>query len=575
MRQVRAEGIVAPTAMPMVLREFAREVRRNKVTDEQEFNVFATRYFAKLAGVSVAGYPDLPDRDRHTIHVYRPPPPAQPEPKVDDEEEHRKNKAAKPEERPTLPSSNSFDLAGGGDGMFNFLAPSLPSVSEALSRFLARGDEAIQLERAVFDEIAAVRANPAAYADKIAALQAFYHEPSGTFAVPGGVVLSSAEGFTAYSECIEQLRATQPLPPLKHSLALALASCDGLAPGMEAVPPRELCQRYGTFSEELGSSVAQSLCFNQVLPQILVIHLLVDDNYSSRGNRTNLLADEYHHVGICFADATCNVILASNYSPLAECEGAQYEASAEHEYGLVLDNEHFRALDIAEVLAALQADPLYEPPEPAENAVTVTSTVDDQPVELVPLRPPELQVEATEADCIAVLRHSGGRLTASLASIDDPPRSVADRGCLAQSRNGHAAIRYHLPGPGTYQLGVSVDMLGNGVYTQVFVYRITAADGVAVAPEPQRFPTTFVQSHSCYLHTPWTGSLKSGFVPFVVETFAPTIGIAVLCGEEMYYLQQQQPNIWCGSVLLRPGTCKVSMNIDQTHYEVFGFSVHE
>ena len=52
--------------------------------------------------------------------------------------------------------------------------------------------------------------------------------PSQTLAVPGGVVLSSQEGWAAYQECIDQLQLLEPLPPFTYSVALTLAAMTGV-----------------------------------------------------------------------------------------------------------------------------------------------------------------------------------------------------------------------------------------------------------------------------------------------------------------------------------------------------------
>ena len=56
-----------------------------------------------------------------------------------------------------------------------------------------------------------------------------------------------------------------------------------------------------------------SCCSSSV--QSIVLHLIIDDSYESRGNRRNLLSEEYQIVGISFNSITCNVVFASNYIP--------------------------------------------------------------------------------------------------------------------------------------------------------------------------------------------------------------------------------------------------------------------
>eukprot|EP00992_Anisonema_acinus_P000490 TRINITY_DN10174_c0_g1_i2.p3 TRINITY_DN10174_c0_g1~~TRINITY_DN10174_c0_g1_i2.p3 ORF type:complete len:223 (-),score=93.60 TRINITY_DN10174_c0_g1_i2:63-731(-) len=222
----------------------------------------------------------------------------------------------------------------------------------------------------------------------------------------------------------------------------------------------------------------------------------------------------------------------------------------------------------------MAADPLAHPPEPDESASGVEADIDGTPVRLILLDPPTEAVTTDKNEMTLLLAHSAGHLTASLTALEEENR-VVDRGCLLQSRNNVASIAAHFPGSGEYRLAVSADLLGDGVYTQVMEYFITAT--VPQREPPREFPATFLQSHNCYIYTPQSGRVAPTWTPFVVEALAELVGVAVLSGDDLVYLQQRpgHPTHWVGRVRLQPGPVKVSSNIDRTHFEVFGLQAVE
>eukprot|EP01006_Ploeotia_vitrea_P020678 TRINITY_DN52973_c0_g1_i1.p1 TRINITY_DN52973_c0_g1~~TRINITY_DN52973_c0_g1_i1.p1 ORF type:complete len:575 (+),score=53.20 TRINITY_DN52973_c0_g1_i1:50-1726(+) len=553
MNQVVGSNIQVVKELPLIMRTFAKESRRHKITDEQAFNVFATRYFAKLAGLHVKGHPDLELDDKpKVIHIYR---------LYQVEEEIPEH---------DLPSarSNVSKQSGGGD------KPELPpNIADGLKLYNSHDAVWRQMEHQVFLEICALRRNPKAYAEKIQELKRYYLDSLANFIVPGGVVLSSAEGWAAYDECVKELQQTQPLPPLDYSTALTIVAIEGLQPEKEQLPARELCNQYGTFSEELGSSVAQSLCFNQLLPQSIILHLLVDDNYDSRGNRRNLLSDEYQQIGVCFHTATCNIVFSSNYTPAQGIQDAGVAPPQEpesYDYSLQLNNKHFQLLTAAEIQEFLDADAERKKAKATDESAKVDTTIDEEPIVLTLIQPPQEVCVVTASAYTFVLNHSCGQLTAALTSLNDVP--IADKGCLIQSKDGLAVISTYFPSPGEYRLAVSADLANSAVYTQVLEYNITAHCSPTVSPG---FPTTFLQSHGCYIYSPLTSDLAETLTPFVIEVLNQTSGIAVLTEGELYYLQRSEknPSLWAGLVKLSAGPCKVSTNLDGTHYEIFGFTV--
>jgi hypothetical protein len=431
------------------------------------------------------------------------------------------------------------------------------------------------IEHQVYVELCALRANPSGYSAKVEQLKQYYHEETQSFIVPGGVILSAQEGWAAYQECIDELRKTAPLPPLQYSRAATLAAMAGLTDQNKETPPRELLESYGVFSEDLGSSVAQSLCFNQLLGQSIVLHLIIDDSYESRGNRRNLLSEEYQIVGISFNSITCNVVFASNYIPKSRLpEMPSPTVPDVFDYSLELNNTAFRQMTPDEVAHVVNNDVHKSAPAATADSQVIEVEFDGKPLQLTLLSPINETVEAADNNMILMLSHSAGHLTASLTSLQED-NVVINKGCLIQSKDGIAVVYACFPGPGAYKLSISADLVGEGVYTQVFDYKINATCGKQEAKE---FPATFLQSHGVYVYSPKLGTIpysQDEFCQFVVHANSPTAGIAVLSGEELMYLQEQKelPNVWAGKVKLSIGPCKISSNLQGTHYEVLGLTV--
>eukprot|EP00668_Euglena_longa_P034119 GGOE01043863.1.p1 GENE.GGOE01043863.1~~GGOE01043863.1.p1 ORF type:complete len:546 (-),score=173.19 GGOE01043863.1:263-1900(-) len=535
MSEVEGKNIVVAKELPRILRDFAKAAKARKLDSSEEFNVFATRYFASLAGYHVEGYPDLELNGGKAVQVIS-------------------QQVAMP--TTAHPRDDNVEL-------------------EFLLKFSVNPSWTV-IEHEVYAEICALRADPPAYAGKVQALKRFFDEQSQALQVPGGVLLSANEGWFAYHECIEQLRRTSPLAPLQYSLGLTLAGLVAMADADSPAAPRALAEKFGTFDEELGSCVAQSLCFNQLLPQSIVLHLLVDDGYMPRGNRANLLSEEVQHVGISFQDTACSLLFASNYRQSRKLPGVPLpEVPAVFDYGLQLSHRDFEVVPKDQLAAAMQSDPLASPPQPPEFK-EIRAEVDGAVVHLMLLDPPLDEVEVSGPDRVFILRHKRGHVTASLepgeegGSLSD----ILGRGCLCQAKDGLVAIHVHFPRAGQYCLSVLVDATGSREYVQVFQYCITAS---GVDAPPHAFPTTFVQSRYCYLHQPLAADLPATSVLtlFVVQAIGPYCSaFAVLIGEELVYLLRDETDetLYSGRVRVGRGDVKVVASIEGKQYEVFGFT---
>eukprot|EP00906_Rhabdomonas_costata_P014921 RCo021411 len=555
MNQAEGQGIAMVKELPSILRKFALEVRRSKISTESDFNYFATRYFARLAKMHVTGVEDLPDENEvKDVHVYR--------------------IVSGQEEVATLPRSTQQGAAAQGMGK---------ELVQGFTRaeLMAFSAELLETEHAVIKEIAALRANPALYSQKVLALKHHFAEPLQKMLLPGGVLLSSDEGWAAYDDCVGVLASLSPLPRLNYNPALSLAAREGLLQENESVAPRELCSRFGTFDETTGSAVAQSVCFNQIIPQAIVLQLVVDDDYPTRGNRVNLLSAEFTDIGVCFHGSTCNIILASHYTANEDLPlklGAPKLPSS-FDYSLNLNTHKFQVMAPAAVEEAVASDVLTSlSPDAALNAPMVTAELQSTTMTLSCIQPQDVNftVEGSN-DATVIFGFSSGHVIASLGCAD-PSVNVVDRGCLLRVKDKLATVQLFFPAPGEYKLQISADVTNAGKYHKVLEYLITVRGCTVTAPV--RFPTTFLQSQSCYLITPRQGvlSAKQDFTEFVVEVPQPSSvsGVAVLSGSELLYLERsrKRPTLWCGRVRLEAGSCKLSANIDGSCFEIYTFAVN-
>jgi hypothetical protein len=114
----------------------------------------------------------------------------------------------------------------------------------------------------------------------------------------------TSEGVLVVYETINRLKNQEPLPPLKLSKGLFLASkthCrdigqNGLA-SHEGSNGLTLSQRIEIFGEWRGL-IAENIAFNDYLAEDILINFILDDGNPNRGHRENLLNPELKCIGI-------------------------------------------------------------------------------------------------------------------------------------------------------------------------------------------------------------------------------------------------------------------------------------
>ena len=138
-----------------------------------------------------------------------------------------------------------------------------------------------KLENDVLEEINFARTQPAQYAK--------------TRLEPYAVKNPS----TAITECINEMKAMQPLPPLKFGKGLALAAkewvnAQGAGGGVGHGNLGERLHKHGLHPHTPGENISYG--YNDA--RMIVIKLLEDEKEPKRGHRKNILSRAYTHVGI-------------------------------------------------------------------------------------------------------------------------------------------------------------------------------------------------------------------------------------------------------------------------------------
>lgn len=178
------------------------------------------------------------------------------------------------------------------------------------------------LERDVLAELAALRADPPAYAryaqGLLPALRGKLLER------PGKAPLQTAEGAPAIQEAMAVLRVTPPLPRLHAALGVTLAArqhandlgASGSTEhaGKDGSHPADRMKRFGEWLELAG----ENLAFGPRTGRDVVLQLVIDDGVPSRGHRKSLLNPTFRVAGVACArhrtfDVVCVIDMAGGY----------------------------------------------------------------------------------------------------------------------------------------------------------------------------------------------------------------------------------------------------------------------
>ncbi|MDP4184254.1 MAG: CAP domain-containing protein [Bacteroidota bacterium] len=161
------------------------------------------------------------------------------------------------------------------------------------------------VEQKILDEINLLRKSPSGYADFIAEYQKSYDD-KGVIHYNNEPLIQSAEGKAAVTECINELKSTQPLGELTSAVGLAKGAKDLVADqsvsggvghtGSNGDTPSTRVSRYGKWLVTLGENIHYG--FSD--PRRIIMSLLIDDGVKDRGHRKNLLNSSFKKIGVAF-----------------------------------------------------------------------------------------------------------------------------------------------------------------------------------------------------------------------------------------------------------------------------------
>lgn len=165
-----------------------------------------------------------------------------------------------------------------------------------------------------------MRANPAAYAQRLEAIRDYYD--GNVVKVPGRPAVGVVEGVSALDEAIAVLRGSQPLDALVFSPGMTSGASDHATDlgskgitghyGSDGSDPFTRINRYGKWR----NSASENISYGQAtIAEWHLINLLVDDNVPSRGHRQALLDPNYSAMGAaCQEHPSFRIVCVMNYA---------------------------------------------------------------------------------------------------------------------------------------------------------------------------------------------------------------------------------------------------------------------
>jgi hypothetical protein len=160
-------------------------------------------------------------------------------------------------------------------------------------------------EKELVAEINLMRSDPPGYAQlRLVPLRKFYHGKMLFHPDRNPIPVETCEGVAALNECIIVLENTKPLPTLKPSEGLTLSAREMVQDqgstkgtghtGKEGSTMSDRIERYG----EWKGVIAENISYGFKEPRNIVVMLLIDDGFASRGHRETLLDDTLFVVGV-------------------------------------------------------------------------------------------------------------------------------------------------------------------------------------------------------------------------------------------------------------------------------------
>jgi uncharacterized protein YkwD len=161
------------------------------------------------------------------------------------------------------------------------------------------------LSAQVTEEINLARGNPEKYAEY---LEEFKKNYDGNKLVrPGKKKITTSEGTDVIDDAIRYLCSTEPLPPLTLSQGMSLAAADHIRDisgtallgheGADGSLPGDRLNRRGEWKDAVG----ENICYGFDTAREIVMWMIIDDGFPSRGHRENIFRPHYHFAGVACA----------------------------------------------------------------------------------------------------------------------------------------------------------------------------------------------------------------------------------------------------------------------------------
>jgi len=171
-------------------------------------------------------------------------------------------------------------------------------------------------ESEIVSELNLLRSDPKSYAAKIRKYIPYFRKDN-VLDIPGGDVIGTREGASAYEEAAVFLDSAEPCPKFQLNeglTAIALDYYNTISTMQNKTNVAINIEKFIEDNGELEGRLAQSVDYGSYVPEFVVIQLLVDDGQLSRPNRGTLLDPKFLSIGVsagpdCTEYQHCTVIM--------------------------------------------------------------------------------------------------------------------------------------------------------------------------------------------------------------------------------------------------------------------------
>ena len=183
------------------------------------------------------------------------------------------------------------------------------------------------LQSEIIREINLARKDPKKYTEYLEDTKKFYE--GNIIKRPGKKAINTQEGMAVVDEAIAYLKTVLPQSPVFFSRGLSLAARDHIMDlsgsgqtghkGTDGSMPGDRANRYGKWDRAIG----ENICYGFDTAREIVIWLIIDDGYASRGHRINFFRPDFAFAGVTVCDhlrykTICVITFAGEYKEKAK-----------------------------------------------------------------------------------------------------------------------------------------------------------------------------------------------------------------------------------------------------------------